>query len=278
MSAPMHRLAVLAVVTLALPATARGDARTLPFTYTTDTLPGGAAEIDQFIDLVPLRAASKPQLGEASYLASALQTEIELGFTDRIELALSVTVLPELSADLVGKARLAGLGTGLKQRLRYRVNEDQHVWPVIGNLAVFLELTENDAFVEAEGRALFERLLSDRLRIAVNFVGEHQWLYTKERNWVFSASAGAAYEVSPRLRFGIEAWTREEFPQPKVDDKLYGQRRQVYAGPTIVIASGRIWWTTGVYARLTERDHDLEPGEPYGRVWVRSMIGYALSR
>lgn len=274
----MLRSLAIAAIACALPAEALADARSLPFTYPTDTLPAGTAEIDQYVDLVPLRALSTSAMRETSYLASALQTEVEMGLTDRLELALTVTVVPELGADLVGKARFGAIGTGFKQRLRFRVNEDPHVWPVIGNFAVLLELTENDSYVEAEGRALFERLLTDRFRLVANVGIEHQWLYTEDRVWVFSTSAGAAYEVSPKLRVGFEGWTREELPQPKVDDKAFGQRRQVYAGPTLVIASGRVWWATGVYARLTERDHDLEPGDQYGRVWVRSMIGYALSR
>jgi hypothetical protein len=39
---------------------------------------------------------------------------------------------------------------------------------------------------------------------------------------------------------------------------------------------GKLWWALGVYARITDTAHDLQPGEPYGPVYIRSLIGYDL--
>jgi len=43
-----------------------------------------------------------------------------------------------------------------------------------------------------------------------------------------------------------------------------------------MINFGRLWWAVGAYLRVTDPSHNLVPGEPYGPVYVRSMIGYDL--
>jgi hypothetical protein len=44
----------------------------------------------------------------------------------------------------------------------------------------------------------------------------------------------------------------------------------------VLFSFDKAWWAVGVYARLSGAGHDLEPGEPYGRVWLRSVIGFDL--
>jgi hypothetical protein len=57
-------LALIAATALAAaPATSRANPRALPFTYTTDTLPAGRVEIEQYVDLEPLRAISPTSPG-----------------------------------------------------------------------------------------------------------------------------------------------------------------------------------------------------------------------
>ena len=43
-----------------------------------------------------------------------------------------------------------------------------------------------------------------------------------------------------------------------------------------MINFGNLWWAVGAYFRVTDFSHTLAPGEPYGPVYVRSMIGYDL--
>ena len=50
----MKKSSILAV--LLVSGVAHANPRALPFTYTTDTLPAGQAELEQTVDLVPLRA------------------------------------------------------------------------------------------------------------------------------------------------------------------------------------------------------------------------------
>ncbi|HZJ66327.1 MAG TPA: hypothetical protein VFD36_22630, partial [Kofleriaceae bacterium] len=112
----------VAVVTLAIAAsaaTSRANPRALPFTYTTDTLPKGAVEIEQYVDLVLLRAISPNSTNVEWYLPSAFQTEIEIGLADRLELGLYMTFVPDPGEQFASKAVFPGTGNGLKQRLRY---------------------------------------------------------------------------------------------------------------------------------------------------------------
>ena len=86
----------LSFVALAVapPGLAYANPRALPFTYTTDTLAPGAAEIEQTVDAVPLRATSINTGAETSYLATSFQTELEIGLCRNLELALYFTFAP----------------------------------------------------------------------------------------------------------------------------------------------------------------------------------------
>ena len=139
-------LAVAAVLVAA--STVHANPRALPFTYTTDTVPADAVEVELFADLVPLRAISATTTEETTYLASAFQVELEIGLTDRLELGLYLTWVPTFGDELAGTAQLPGVGNGLKQRLRYRLADDADAWPV--NVGLYGELAENEREIEVE--------------------------------------------------------------------------------------------------------------------------------
>src|SRR4051812_39081059 len=105
------------VVTLASVA-ASANPRPLPFTYTTETLPKGEAEVEQFVDLVPLRANARSNGEKTWYVQSQFQTEYEVGLTDRLELGLYVSWVPH-PGDAYTDTPTMPEGTGAKQRLRY---------------------------------------------------------------------------------------------------------------------------------------------------------------
>src|ERR1700745_3946329 len=89
-------------------ATAHANPRPLPFTYTTDTLGPGQVEIEQFVDLVALRAISPATASRQWYLPSAFQPEIEIGLADRLELGLYLTFVPDPGEQLASKALFPG--------------------------------------------------------------------------------------------------------------------------------------------------------------------------
>jgi len=84
-------------------------------------------------------------------------------------------------------------------------------------------------------------------------------------------------EAKLLVHIGVDAWLRGEDPtHPAPRTRSFGLGPAAYAGPAVMINFGKLWWAVGAYARVTDVPHDLQPGEPYGPLYVRSMIGYEL--
>jgi len=254
-------------------ATSHANPCALPFTYTTDTLSSGKVEIEQYVDLVALRAISPTSSLAQWYLPSAFQTEIEIGLADRLELGLYLTFVPDAGEQFASKAVFPGTGNGLKQRLRY-IFADPDAWPI--DVGVYGELVENEREIELEAKLLLQKRF-DRLRIAANISGESELYFSGQRELVLNPSLGATYELTPSFHLGVDSWLRGEYPSnPKPPTRTFGLGPAAYLGPAAMINFGRLWWAVGAYLRVTEFSHQLLPGEPYGPVYVRSMIGYDL--
>jgi hypothetical protein len=129
---------------------------------------------------------------------------------------------------------------------------------------------------ELEAKVLLQEQF-DRLRVAANLSGERELYFSEQRELVFSPSLGATYEVTPSFHLGIDSWLRGEYPSnPKPATRTFGLGPAAYVGPAAMFNFGKLWWAVGAYARVTDFSHKLQPGEPYGPVYVRSMIGYDL--
>jgi hypothetical protein len=274
----MFRILIGGVVLASLAGAASANPRALPFTYTTDTLPEGQVEIEEFTDLTPLYYLSNgnPQ----RFLASQHQMEIEIGLLDRLELGLYFTYVPEDFAAPETATPIMPEGTGLKQRLRY-IFADPGDWPI--DVGVYGEITENTREIEFEGKLLLQRRF-DRLRIAANVVSEYELYFSNQHDLVLNPSAGATYELTPKVHLGVDSWLRGEYPQnPKPAARTFALGPELYVGPALMLSFGKLWWSVGAYVRVTDTSvdmkADLEAGlynEVYGPVWFRSMIGYNL--
>jgi hypothetical protein len=251
---------------------ARATPRPLPFTYGTETNPQGSSEVEQYVDVTPVRARSTSSGAPTWYLGSQFQAEYEYGITDRLELGLYVTWAPGPGDALTGAAQLTE-GNGLKQRLRW-VFAAPGAWPI--DVGVYGEIVENDREIELEAKLLLRRRFG-RLRVAANLVGEYELYYSGDaRDVVLAPTIGATYEISPSLHVGLEGWSRAEYPHPAPAKRAYGLGPHVYAGPALLLNFGRLWWSVGVYGRVTDASHTIQPGEPFGRLWARSIIGIDL--
>jgi hypothetical protein len=267
----MKPLVVLGVVVGA--ATASANPRALPFTYTTDTLPAGKVEVEQYVDVQPLRAINPSTGSRQWYLPSSFQTEIEIGLTDRLELGLYLTFTPDPGEQLLNKTQFPGAGNGLKQRLRY-VFAEPGAWPI--DVGVYGELVENEREIEIEAKLLLQKRF-DRIRIAANLSSEYELYFNEQRELVLNPTLGVTYEVTPSFHLGVDSWLRGEYPtNPKPANRTFGLGPQAYVGPAVMYNFGRLWWAVGAYVRVTDFSHELQLGEPYGPVYVRSMIGYDL--
>jgi hypothetical protein len=256
---------------VALPSVAGATPRALPFTYTTETLGEGEAELEQYADVTPLRALSTSSGAPVWYLGTQLLTELEYGLGGRAELGLYFTLLPAPGGAYTSTGPMIE-GNGTKQRLRYTFAEPGE-WPI--DVGAYGELAENDHEIEVEAKILLQRRLG-RLRIDVNLWAEYEVYYVPQRDIVLNPTLGATYELAPSVHVGAETWVRAELPDPAPHPRPYSVGPAAYVGPALLLAFAKLWWSTGVYGRVSEPAHAMQPGEPYGPVWVRTMIGFNL--
>jgi hypothetical protein len=273
MLAPVKRSCLFAVVCSGLlaPSTAVATPRPLPFTYTTETLGAGETEIEQYADMTPVRALSTSTGTPVWYAGTQFQTEIEHGITDRLELGLYLVYVPSPGDAYTSTAPMTE-GTGVKERVRFVLGEPG-AWPV--DVGVYGELVENDHEFELEAKLLLQRRLG-KLRIATNLWAEYEVYYQPQKDVVLNPTLGATYEITPAVHVGAEGWMRVEFPDPAPHPRPYSVGPTTYVGPTLLLNFGRLWWSTGIYLRTSPFDHSMQPGEPYGPVWGRTVIGIEI--
>jgi hypothetical protein len=246
--------------------------RPLPFTYTADTLGEGETEIEQYVDLVPVKATSANTGKPVWYTATQFQTEYEHGITDRLELGLYLAFQPDPGSDYANVATLTE-GTGFKERLRLRL-ADAGAWPL--DVALYGELVEYTNEFEVEAKVILERRVGN-LRIAANAWVEREFYYAQsQEDWVLNPTIGATYQVTPSLHVGAEYWMRVEFPDPAPHPRPFSIGPNQFVGPAVLVNLGHLWWSTGVYARVNDIGRTAEPLDDYGPIWVRTIVGLEL--
>lgn len=264
--------ALAALSVLALGARAAANPRPLPFTYQHEQLADGATEVEQYVDLVPVRARSAATGDPAWTGLTQLQTEFEHGLSSRLELGLYVTLAPGAASGFTSVPR-APDGNGLKQRLRYQL-APSGAWPM--DVGVYGEVSENERELELEAKIILQRRFG-ALRLMANATAEQELYYDGTRDFVATPSAGATFEITPAVQPGIEWWMHAEYPeQNPPSPRPFALGPHHYVGPALLLQLGRIWWTTGVYFRVSDRRHTLQPEEPFGNVWARSIVGIGL--
>jgi hypothetical protein len=266
----------LALATLLLACgIAKATPRPLPFTYPYATLPKGKLELEQYIDLVPVRIARELPTGDRESVwsvGSVLQTEVEFGLTDRLEGALyfafrqSAAEAPSLRFD------------GLKQRLRYRFAEAGQ-WPV--DTGVYLEVAEFHNEFELEEKLILARRFGRLLLDANLWLEQEYYFQDKDAKFIYNPTLGAALELSPAFMVGLEYWARGRFDQ--VDTvAVTGASSEAptstrhYLGPTAMVQRGEYFLSAAAYLRLDHIGVSLPAGEAFGRVWVRLLVGVGL--
>lgn len=266
------------IVLVGLTGIAAANPRALPFTYTTDTLAPGEAELEQTVDLVPLRATDiNTGTHNVFYLDQAFQTELEIGLARNLELALYFTYQP-MFTQYANQALMPNT-TGIKQRIRY-ILADPGEWPI--DVGFYGELSESEHEFEIEAKVLLQKRFG-KLRVAANLWAEYELYYAKDSNGdhqrdvVLNPTLGATYEIDPHVHLGLDSWLRGEYPtNPSPPSRTFGLGPEYYVGPAVMVAFKKVWWTTAAYFRVTDTSHTLQEGEVYGPVWFRTMIGYDL--
>jgi hypothetical protein len=252
--------------------TALATPRPLPFTYTYDTLAEGETEIEQYVDVTPVKALSASTANPAWYTATQFQTEFEHGITDRLELGLYIAFMPDPGSAYTQTATLTE-GTGFKERLKLRLAEAGQ-WPL--DVALYGELVEYTTEFEIEAKIILERRIG-KLRIAANAWAEREFYYAvNQQDWVLNPTIGATYQVTPSFHAGLEYWMRVEFSDPAPNPRPFSLGPNQFVGPALMFNFGHLWWSTGVYLRVNDIDRVAQPLDNYGPVWARTVVGLEL--
>jgi hypothetical protein len=243
----------------------------LPFSYPYATLPAGATEVEQYVDLIPVRVARELPGSTESVVAirSALVTELEVGITDHLEFGWYFAF--EQSAAAAGPALRFN---GVKQRLRYRFAEAGE-WPV--DLGVYLEVAELYSEIEIEEKVLLSRRFGPVTAVS-NLWVEQEFLFQRGV-WkhVYHPTLGVTIEASPRVSPGIEYWVRGTFGEEEpVPAGTLKETPHHYLGPTLLLQMGETFLSLGAYARLDDFGKAQAPGDPWGKLWLRALVGVGL--
>jgi hypothetical protein len=220
-------MALMAAVFLALSAgTAPADQRSYVWTYEYLTLAKDSAELEYY-----QTAVTKDRQKDSSSDWQQ-QLELEYGITDRLDAAL-YQVYDQKEQDKMKYS-------GYKFRLRYRIAERNRL-PV--DMLLYAEHQEKvDADNVFEGKLVLAKDIG-KLNIAYNQIYKNT--YTSGDRADHEYAAGASYEITPAIRFGVES-------------KGNYRTDKYAAGPTLSWIGGRIWANIGAAYGLNRRTNDRE--------------------
>jgi hypothetical protein len=270
-------VAMLSLASALRASSAMANPRPLPFTYPYETLNEGATEVELYGDMTPNRVfadqggdPTKGRLYEPRY---QLQMELEHGITDRTELGFYWVMQAEPQNGGDNNLKF----DGFKWRVRHRFAEAGE-WPI--DVAVYLELETMHDELSLEEKVLLSKRFGD-LRWMANLwveqtISRPYDAGSKAPYFIINPTMGFTYQVSAKFQPGIEYWARG-YVDPSNDDPIEHRNRLIhhFVGPTVHLNFGSLWWSGGIYANLNNADNP-QPGEVYGPVWFRSVLGIEL--
>lgn len=263
---------------LFLAAPARATPRPLPFSYPYMTLSKGNLELEVYSDVNPVRVLAdpaNPQAGNIWAPAYRLQNEFEYGLTDHVELGFYQVFE---ATPLDGGDNSLGFD-GLKWRVRTRLAEAGQ-WPV--DVSLYFELETMHDELSFEGKVNLERRFGP-VRWLANLWAEEQikrpldtTAHGRGAEFIINPTTGFTFEVTPTFQPGIEYWARGNLaPKGATAQDRNNDKVQHFLGPTAHLNFGKLWLTLGLYAHLNGF-HTPSPGDAYGPVWFRSVMGLEL--
>ena len=257
----------------------RADENYFGYSYGAETLPKGRSEIYQW-------ATSRMGKADGSYQAFDLQTEIEHGFTNRLQGSLYLNAISHAISGVSGFADThRTVFNGIQASLKYNLlSADRGGW----GAAIYLEPgykrfsaksgERTDTWFLEPKLILQKNYLDDTLIWATNFSGEFEREHNRVANkWEseleLQLSTGLSYRFAHGWFVGVEALATSAFERMHLDE--LGEYA-VFIGPNLHYAA-RSWWATlTVMPQVTgwpenKGSRDLEHFE---RLQVRLKIGY----
>jgi len=235
--------------------------RPFPFTYVYPSMPAGALELEQYVDMIPLLRERENVDGTLEGIMTmrfALQTEIELGITDRIELGFYLVANQNAQTQVLQF-------DGLKQRVKVRLFEQGEL-PV--DIALYGEIAELVDEFEIEEKVILSTRTGP-LIIAANLWFEQEYVYGDRWKVLFNPTAGVSLELSPHVNIGVEGWMRGSFTTG-------GEPTHGFVGPILMAQLGEYWATLGGYLRLDDFGTPLVVGQQFGALYFRAIVGIGL--
>ncbi|WP_266157666.1 DUF6662 family protein [Dyella silvatica] len=278
-------LALLALVTLSLSylPNARSEESQFGYVYTTDLLPKGAKEVEQW-------ATWRRQKVSGYFDQIDGRTEFEYGLTDKLQVAFYAnyvwarayhngpfgeTTPPEpLSYDRPGPddhynaKRFVGFSGEAIYRLWSPYTDPLGV-------AVYIEPTIGPAFRELEAKLILQKnFLDDRLVTAVNVTYAPEWRYDivdgdpSRKKWGYetdvNVDAAASYRFAPNWSAGVELLNEHEYNSYTFSKET---NNGYYFGPVIHYGGKRFFITATFLEQMPWATEHAEtvPGAIVGR-------------
>lgn len=239
-------IGIIGALVLVLAPAARADRRTFVRAYEVATQPKGNLEFELWNDI------DAPKAGGFDQATTTHRFELEYGLTDRWDVSLY-----HVFEQSPGEALHFD---SWRAETRYRLAEKDE-WPV--DVMLYFELERPALFAEpweTEEKIILEKDVGSFAFVA-NLVAEQKLLHSGDGH-LYEVDLGARYEVSPALRLGVEGWTTQETAGGVT-------RGSWFAGPSISLASAKVWFQLGAGIGLGIGDGDAT-------AQVRSVLGFNL--
>jgi hypothetical protein len=266
-------------------AEAQADENPFGYTYTTDVLPKGKWEVEQWV-------TARVGKESGSFLGTDLRTEIELGFADRLQGSLYLNYNYFYIHDALASSgpldnkNFFGV-SGVSSEWKYQV-----LSPYKDNFGLTLYLEPGYATIEPstgsrhqeielEGKLILEKhWLDDALVGALNYTLEPEWekadgdsgfnLHLK-----MEGTAGLAYRIAPRWYAGLEARLQTEFEDANLNNSQFVA---AFVGPSLHYGTQRWWATLTVLPQVWGWPDSRGKGgltlDDHERLEVRMKFGY----
>lgn len=245
-----HQAFLLSVLTAGLiTISAHADENLFGYTRGAETLPKGHYDFYQF---TTLRAGKD----EGLYRAWDFETELEYGFSDKLQASLAVTNhyfktegVPDL--DDASHYRIGGVEAAAKYRFKSPFIDGYGlaIRPEIG----FVRYDDVDGLLEHElllGATLIyqKNFRDDTVIFSANAGFDFTWgkmpAEQYDHELLLDTGAGLSYRFAPGWFAGVESRIHAEFPNFDLSNH---EHSVVFAGPAIHYAAQR-WWATASWA------------------------------